>query len=149
MVLASCEPASCIGRRSGGHHLLLCAPKEANCRRHRRHMTGRIGLHHRDSRGTDTSHISESKILTTFSSSRRDRDKHRKIECILAKFILNPVCNLLISNNHACGKRIQKAIDKFISSLVNRLYISYLYLKIERILCQYSSSLKKKSSLLG
>ncbi len=149
MVSASCALASCSGRQIGGHHLLLCAPKEANCRRHRRHMTGRIGLHHRDSRGTDTSHISESKILTTFSSSRRDRDKHRKIECILAKFILNPVCNLLISNNHACGKRIQKAIDKFISSLVNRLDISYLCLKIERILCQYSSSLKKKSSLLG
>ncbi len=149
MVSASCALASCSGRQIGGHLYLHCVPKIVRCRCYRLRMTGRIGLHHRDSRGTDTSHISESKILTTFSSSRRDRDKHRKIECILAKFILNPVCNLLISNNHACGKRIQKAIDKFISSLVNRLDISYLCLKIERILCQYSSSLKKKSSLLG
>ena len=37
---------------------------------------------------------------------------------------------------------IQKAIDKFISSLVNRLYISLLCLKIDLILYQYSSSIK-------
>ena len=43
----------------------------------------------------------------------------------------------------------KKAIDKFIYSLANRLYLSYLYLKIELILYQSSSSLKKKSSLLG
>lgn len=48
-----------------------------------------------------------------------------------------------------CDKRIQKAIDKFISILANRLFISCLCLKIERISCQYSSSLKKKSSFEG
>lgn len=149
MVSASCALASCSGRQIGGHLYLHCVPKIVRCRCYRLRMTGRIGLRHRDSRGIDILHISESKILTTFSSSRRDRDKHRKIECILAKFILNPVCNLLISNNHACGKRMQKAIGKFISLLTNRLYLSCLCLKIGQILCQYSSSLKKKSSLLG
>ena len=144
MVLASCGLASCSDRQSGGHLHPDCVPMGGLMRYLRHRMTGRIGLRHRDSRGIDILHISESKILTTFSSSRRDRDKHRKIECILAKFILNPVCNLLISNNHACGKRIQKAIDKFILLLINRLDISYLCLKIERILCQYSSSLKRR-----
>lgn len=39
-------------------------------------------------------------------------------------------------------KECKKAIDKFISLLTNRLYVSYLRLKIGRILYQYSSSLK-------
>lgn len=42
----------------------------------------------------------------------------------------------------------KKAIDKFIYSLANRLYLSYLYLKIELILYQYSSSLKNGFSVV-
>ncbi len=126
MVSASCALASCSGRQIGGHLYLHCVPKIVRCRCYRLRMTGRIGLRHRDSRGIDILHISESKILTTFSSSRRDRDKHRKIECILAKFILNPVCNLLISNNHACGKGYKK-----------RLTSLFCYLSIAWILVIY------------
>lgn len=43
----------------------------------------------------------------------------------------------------------QKAIDKFILLLVNRLYISWLCLKIGRILYQYSSSLKNAIISVG
>lgn len=43
----------------GGRLQLDCGPKGAMCRHHRLCMTGRIGLRHQDSRGTDTSHTSE------------------------------------------------------------------------------------------
>lgn len=56
-VSASCELASCSGRRSGGHLHHLCVPRVVSCRRLR--MTERIGLLHRDSQGIDTSRISE------------------------------------------------------------------------------------------
>lgn len=57
---ASCWLASCSGRRSGGHPHHPCVPMGAMCRHLRLCMTGRIGLRHRDSRETDTSHTSES-----------------------------------------------------------------------------------------
>ena len=63
-------------------------------------MTEQIGFRRQDSRGTDTSHTSESNILTTFSSSRLARDKLRKIGCILAKFISNCICKFLILNSY-------------------------------------------------
>lgn len=63
-VSASCLPASCSGRQSGGRFHLPYAPRIMSCPIHRRRMIGRIGLLHRDSRGTDTSYTSESKRLT-------------------------------------------------------------------------------------
>lgn len=55
------EPASCSGRRTGGRLHPDCVPMGGlmRCLRHR--MTGRIGLHHRGSRGIDTLHTSESR----------------------------------------------------------------------------------------
>lgn len=55
------ELASCSGRRSGGRLHPDCVPMGGlmRCLRHR--MTGRIGLHHRGSRGIDTSHTSKSR----------------------------------------------------------------------------------------
>lgn len=54
----------------------------------------------------------------------------------------------MIFNHYICGKMIQKAIDKFILLLANRLYISCLCLKIGRIFFQYSSSLKNGFSVV-
>ena len=64
MISASCGPASCSGRQSDGHLHRPCDPTGGLMRCLHRRMTGRIGLRHRDSQGTDTWHTLVSEILT-------------------------------------------------------------------------------------
>ena len=83
-VSASCGLASCSGRRSGGHLHHPCGPKGAICRRHRHRMTGRIGLRHRDSRGTDTSHTLKSRWTARRLPVKRYKKQLTSLFCCLS-----------------------------------------------------------------